>query len=254
VSLPVPEVIALRLRTLRDIEGVLGSFVVGERGELLGRDVTAACGSEVLALVGGRLQQLCNAFASADIGGAFESTTLYFPQYKLHIRALANVLVVAVVSAEVNLPALKMAMNMLGRSLMIDLAAHNAGARESRVPPEAFAPRESRVPLPPLPARESRVPPEPLVARESRVSPAPLPARESRPEPLAARDSRIPPSPLAARDSRVPVDPRDPRDSQEPGFERVSHETLQPSREPPLPAARESGVPPRSYRGTRVAH
>jgi hypothetical protein len=214
----VPDVIALRLRTLRDIEGVLGSFVIGERGELLGRDVTAACGSEVLALVGGRLQQLCDAFKSAQIGGPFESTTLYFPQYKLHIRALGNLFIVAVVSAEVNLPALKMAMNMLGRQLVTDLSA----PRLSREPPAPSAGRSSR---------EPELPQAPSAGRTSREPPAPPP-----------------------RESRVPPDPRAARDSHEPGPQRESHESVRPSQEPPQPAARESGVPPRSYRGTRVAN
>jgi hypothetical protein len=219
VSSTVTDVIALRLRTLRDIEGVLGSFVLGERGEVLGRDVTAACGSEVLALVGGRLQQLCYAFVSADIGGPFESTTLYFPQYKLHIRALANLFIVAVVSAEVNLPALKMAMSMLGRQLLNDLAAPNAH-----------------------PARDSHEPP--YASRSSREPPASQ----------AGRSSREPPAPLAVRDSHVPPEPRAASDSNEPGPQSDSHEVVRPSREPPQPAARESGVPPRSYRGTRVAN
>jgi hypothetical protein len=229
VSFTVPDVIALRLRTLRDIEGVLGSFVIGERGELLGRDVTAACGSEVLALVGGRLQQLCDAFVSADIGGAFESTTLYFPQYKLHIRALGNLFIVAVVSAEVNLPALKMAMNMLGRQLVNDLSAASVTS------------------LAPAAHRDSREPPAPNAGRSSREPPAPH----------AGRSSLEPPAPNAPRESRAPLDPREsrvPRDSHEPGPQRDSHESIRPSQEPPPPAARESGVPPRSYRGTKVAN
>jgi hypothetical protein len=227
VSLTVSDAIALRLRTLRDIEGVLGSFVIGGHGELLGRDVTAACGSEVLALVGGRLQQLCDAFVSADIGGPFESTTLYFPQYKLHIRALSNLFVVAVVSAEVNLPALKMAMNMLGRQLLNDLADPALRARASQEPP---ATRDST-------PRESRAP------RQSNAAPAP-------------RESGVPPAP---RDSRAPqpdadAQPHARSDISELGPSRDSQESLRQSQEPPQPAAGESGVPPRSYRGTRVAH
>jgi hypothetical protein len=111
------------LRSLRDIEGVLGSFLIGEGAQLLGRDIPAACGSDVLFVVGGRLQQLCDAFVSADIGGSFESTTLSFPQYKLHVRALGNLFLVAVLSAEANMPALRMAMNMVGRRIVTLLSA-----------------------------------------------------------------------------------------------------------------------------------
>jgi hypothetical protein len=223
----VNQAIALKLRTLRDIEGVLGSFMVNERGQLLGRDVTAACGSEVLALVGGRLQHLCAAFASADIGGPFESTTLYFPQYKLHIRALGSALLVAVVSAEVNLPALKMAMNMLGRQLQEDFAQLEA-AREARMQAE----------------RISHVPGE-------RVSQAPA----DRVSQVAERTSHVPgervSQPPADRISQVASD----RVSTPPAARAAdSRDATRPSQEPPRPEPRESGVPPRSYRGTRVAH
>jgi hypothetical protein len=194
VTTTVLDSLPMRLRTLRDIDGVLGSFVIGRNGDLLGRDVTAACGSDVLRLVGGRLQQLANAFASAEIGGPFESTTLYFPQYKLHIRALGNVLIVAVVSADVNLPALKMAMHMLGRQLLTDLAA----SKRTSAPP------------PPPPARES--------------------------------PTSVPPPPPPARSSRMFEPPS------------ATHEKLKPSQESPQVDAQQSGVPPRSYRGTRIAN
>jgi hypothetical protein len=156
--------IGQRLRSLRDIEGVLGSFMIGANGELLARDVTAACGSEVLLLVSHRMQQLCDAFVSADIGGPFESTTLCFPQYKLQIRALGSAFLVAVMSAEVNLPALKMAMSMLGRQLLAEL--------EHPFPPEQSA----KMARPTEPERTA-IPP----ARASSPNPdGPPPARSYR--------------------------------------------------------------------------
>ena len=125
--------IAIRLRMLRDIEGVLGSFVIGEQGQMLGRDVPSACGTEVLQLVGGRVQQLCDAFVSAGIGSAFECTTLYFKQHKLHVRALGHLFLIAVAAEDVNLPALKMAMNMLGRQILTELSAPSGADRTSDV-------------------------------------------------------------------------------------------------------------------------
>ena len=135
--------IAIRLRMLRDIEGVLGSFVIGERGHMLGRDVPSACGTDVLQLVGGRVQQLCDAFVGAQIGGGFECTTLYFQQHKLHVRALGNAFLIVVSSADVNLPALKMAVNMVGRQVLSDFAAAAEEERRSAV----HVPRSSDVPL-----------------------------------------------------------------------------------------------------------
>ncbi|HKU38625.1 MAG TPA: hypothetical protein VJR89_10775 [Polyangiales bacterium] len=151
--------ISLRLRSLRDIDGVLGSFMIGERGELLGRDVTAACGSDVLMLVSSRMQQLCDAFVSADIGGAFESTTLCFPQYKLQVRAIGSAFLVAVLSAQVNLPALRMAMNMLGRQLLLELEA-----MASFPPEESGEMRRPSAPPPPPPAAGRVSSPPPLLS------------------------------------------------------------------------------------------
>ena len=150
------DAIAPKLQALRDIEGVLGSFAIGERGEVLARDVTAACGSEVLALVGGRLSQLCDAFVNADIGGPFESTTLHFAQYKLHIRALGGMFLVAVVAADVNLPALKMAMNMLARQLVQALAATDP-APDPHAAAEASAPVQRTSQPPPRSYRGTRI-------------------------------------------------------------------------------------------------
>ena len=142
-----------RLRPLRDIEGVLGSFMIGARGELLARDVTAACGSDVLLLVSNRMQQLCDAFVSADVGGPFESTTLCFPQYKLQIRALGgSAFLVAVMSAAVNLPALKMAMTMLGRQLLAELEHQFPPEQSTEMPRPSTPPRQSVVPSVPAPA------------------------------------------------------------------------------------------------------
>ena len=148
--------ISQRLRSLRDIEGVLGSFMIGARGELLARDVTAACGSDVLLLVSNRMQQLCDAFVSADIGGPFESTTLCFPQYKLQIRALGgSAFLVAVMSAAVNLPALKMAMTMLGRQLLAELEHQFPPEQSTEMPRPSYAPDAGRTSSPP---RQSTVP------------------------------------------------------------------------------------------------
>jgi predicted regulator of Ras-like GTPase activity (Roadblock/LC7/MglB family) len=131
------------LRTLRDIEGVLGSFLVGDNGQLLARDIAAACDSAVLRTVGARVEQLCDAFVSAHIGGSFESTTLTFAEHKLQVRALGSAFLIAVVTAHANMPALKMAMNMVGRRIAADFARSSwlpdAPARASEPPAHGAA-------------------------------------------------------------------------------------------------------------------
>ncbi len=197
--------IRIKLRALRDIEGVLGSFLVGDRGLVFGRDVTSACTTDVLSTVGSRLQQLCDAFVSAHIGGAFESTTLYFAQYKLHIRALGSLFLIAIATADVNVPALKMAMNLVGRQLLNELGSPTASERPSRpseVHPRASLPsRMSEAPLPPARVANRTSAPPPLPSHApGHVSELPLTAeRTSRPrtdaEPLAERTSQPPEPP-----------------------------------------------------------
>jgi len=199
----VTDEIRIKLRALRDIEGLLGSFLIGDRGLVFGRDVTSACTTDVLSTVGSRLQQLCDAFVSADIGGAFESTTLYFAQYKLHIRALGSLFLIAIATSDVNVPALKMAMNLVGRQLLNDLGSPSASERSSRTS-EVHA-RAS------LPSRISEAPPQSTRAA-SRMSEAPaLPMRAadrmSEPPLTPGRMSQPPAEPLAERTSRPPETP-----------------------------------------------
>jgi hypothetical protein len=133
------------LRALRDIEGVLGSFLVADRGRVLGRDAPAAAGTDVLEMVGVRLEQLCDVFVSAAIGGPFESTTLYFAEHRLHVRALGPVFLIAVTTSAVNLPALKLAMNLLGRQLLNELAAVSGGSGAHDAAPVPGEDRTSEV-------------------------------------------------------------------------------------------------------------
>ena len=77
------------------------------------------------------MRQLCGAFTGAEIGSAFEAATLSYAQFKLHVRALGDVFLVAVLAAEVNLPALKMATQLLSHQLSD--WAHGLGA----LPPSA---------------------------------------------------------------------------------------------------------------------
>jgi hypothetical protein len=135
VNAPTSNALVPLLRTLRDIEGVHGSFLLGERGELLSRDVPETCGTEVLAGVGRRLHQLRDAFVWADIGAAFESTTLSFAQYKLHMRALGGRCLVAVTTAEVNVPALRMAIHMLDKRLQQALSVGFSPPDRASAPP-----------------------------------------------------------------------------------------------------------------------
>jgi predicted regulator of Ras-like GTPase activity (Roadblock/LC7/MglB family) len=103
------------LRSLRDIEGVLGSFIWLQDGRLLASDVPESCPPATLQAVAERVQRLYDALVST--GDTFDNTTLAYSQYKLHVCAVKDAFIGAVLSSHVNMSALKMAVALARRDL-----------------------------------------------------------------------------------------------------------------------------------------
>jgi predicted regulator of Ras-like GTPase activity (Roadblock/LC7/MglB family) len=108
------------LGSLRDIEGVLGSFISLTGGQLLASDMPENCSPATLEAVAARVQRLCDAFVS--MGQQFESTTLAFAHYRLHICATESAFIGAVLAKQVNMSALKMAATLALRDLSTELS------------------------------------------------------------------------------------------------------------------------------------
>lgn len=100
---------------LRDVTGVLGSFVVTDLGRLVGRDLPAFFDSAVLAEVGPRLLRLRELFARGD-GQPLGCTVLY-AAHVLLLRPLRDGLLCVLADAGVNLLAARMGMNLAAREL-----------------------------------------------------------------------------------------------------------------------------------------
>jgi hypothetical protein len=128
------------LRSLRDIDGVLGSFIWLKDGRLLASDVPASCPPETLQAVGERVQRLCDALVNT--GEVFNGATLAYSQYKLHVCGVDEAFIGAVLSNRVNMSALKMAVALARRELcatLLDPTLQRAlttaiDARSSRAP------------------------------------------------------------------------------------------------------------------------
>ena len=108
------------LAPLADIEGISGSFVLSAQGQLLLWDMPREISEETLDSVAPRLVRLLDALARD--GSEVELCMLRFARQRLCLRA-ANGCVIGVVTApEVNVAALKVALNVtskrLGRFLM----------------------------------------------------------------------------------------------------------------------------------------
>ncbi len=103
------------LQTLRDIQGIQGSFVIGkDSGQVLARDLPRFIDESALSQVGPRISRLLEVIESEQ---AMESSALRFADHRLDIRPLGTATLCVLADANVNLPALRMAMKLLCRKL-----------------------------------------------------------------------------------------------------------------------------------------
>jgi predicted regulator of Ras-like GTPase activity (Roadblock/LC7/MglB family) len=166
------------LRTLRDVEGVFGSFVISGSGTLVSKDLPAVFDNELLAEVGPRITRFYETFASG--GEELESVMLRYFEHKLYVRKMAWGFIGILSDIQVNLPALRMVGNLVVRRIDPEVAGTVSRSPSPRTP---SPPRVSMKPNP------SPTPPPPPVAA-ARPTPPPPPAGASQGE----RDSTVPTS------------------------------------------------------------
>jgi hypothetical protein len=103
------------LRSLRDIKGIQGSFVLrAGSGELLGRDLPAVIDDAVLADVGPRIDRLLTIVESPN---PTEAIALRFGEQRLDVKCVGTAHLCVLAEAAVSSPALRMAMKLVGRKL-----------------------------------------------------------------------------------------------------------------------------------------
>ena len=140
------------LAGLRDVQGVHGSFVLSEAGDLIGRDLPAAFHDELLAETGPRIVRLCEALEHS--GEGVENLALRFSDHKLHVRRSRGGFLCVIADAVANAPALKMASSLVVRRLgALEAGTHAGGAAANRTPD---ARTSSIPPLPPSGRRPER--------------------------------------------------------------------------------------------------
>ena len=119
------------LSSLRDLEGIVGSFVVSEDGEVVAKDLPAYFDG-VLEEVGPRLLRLREALDLAE--GDVSACNVRYAGHKLTIRSIDGALIAVIADAKINGPALRMAMNLVIRKCSSeDLTAPSS--RSSVIPP-----------------------------------------------------------------------------------------------------------------------
>jgi predicted regulator of Ras-like GTPase activity (Roadblock/LC7/MglB family) len=120
------------LKSLRDVDGIIGSFVVGHDGQLLARDLPQYFDSSVLEEVGPRIHRLYDAWLTA--GEELDAATLVFAEHKMHLRDLDGSVLAVVSGLAVNAPALKMALSLVGRKLSSEISSLPPPAPEPVTP------------------------------------------------------------------------------------------------------------------------
>jgi predicted regulator of Ras-like GTPase activity (Roadblock/LC7/MglB family) len=111
----VTESAAQAVGALRDVRGVQGSFVLSAEGALLVRDIGALLNEELLAEIGPRATRLCETFSTET--APVTSCCLRFADLLLFLRPIPGAVLCVLSTLDVNMPALKMGVNLTARRL-----------------------------------------------------------------------------------------------------------------------------------------
>jgi predicted regulator of Ras-like GTPase activity (Roadblock/LC7/MglB family) len=124
------------LGTLKDVAGIMGSFVFTGDGRLVAREIPALFDDVALTEASGRLTRLRETFAA--VGDAFDVAVLRYRDHKLYLKSLEAGMLCIVAEGTVNMPALRMAANLVSRR--IGPALENPSALAAVPAPAVAAP------------------------------------------------------------------------------------------------------------------
>jgi predicted regulator of Ras-like GTPase activity (Roadblock/LC7/MglB family) len=165
------------LRSLRDVQGVLGSFVVAGNGGLVARDLPAVFDGDLFAEVGPRVVRLYETFMAGN--EELDSTMLRYAEHKLYLRRMTWGVIGILSNVNVNLPALRMVSNLVVRKIDPEVPA----SQKVTPPPAPTLEIIDAAPLPPSrPSQRIPVtpPPPPTMASESTPEAAGAPSKHVR--------------------------------------------------------------------------
>jgi predicted regulator of Ras-like GTPase activity (Roadblock/LC7/MglB family) len=152
------------LATLKDVAGIAGSFVCTQNGRLIAREIPALFEDAVLAEAGSRLLRVGETFAAS--GDDLEVAVIRYGENRIYLKSLAGGMLCIVVAGPVNMPALRMAANLVGRRIAPAVA--RAHLELPPAPPET-PPPGSTVPQAVIEHRQPH--PQPPGARRFRGRP-----------------------------------------------------------------------------------
>ena len=137
------------LATLKDVAGIAGSFVCTQDGRLLSRDIAAVFDDDVLAEAGSRLCRVKEAFATG--GDDLEAGVMRFGDHKIFLKSIGSSMLCILAEGGINMPALRMAANLVGRRIAADVARGESEPPAMRMPVPAQLPETHRTRRPTQP-------------------------------------------------------------------------------------------------------
>jgi predicted regulator of Ras-like GTPase activity (Roadblock/LC7/MglB family) len=180
------------LHSLRDVDGVQGSFVVAPSGALVAKDLPAIFDGELFSEVGPRIARLYETFLSG--GEEMDACVLRYAEHKLYVRRLKAGMIGTISGSKVNMAALRMVVNLVIRRLDPEMGRASVASAptlpvSAPVPLPLGRPAAGRTPAPPsVKAHEGAGPPS--SASRSQTLPSATAASVSVPE--EGRDSTMP--------------------------------------------------------------
>ncbi|HEX2658020.1 MAG TPA: hypothetical protein VHU40_07095 [Polyangia bacterium] len=121
------------LGSLFDLQGVYGSFLVTTSGDVVARALPEVVDDATLIEVAGRVIRLAETFET--VGVAPELCVLRFADHKLYIKGLLAGVLCILTTSDVNLPALRMAANVVARRVGPELARARAAVADGATAP-----------------------------------------------------------------------------------------------------------------------
>lgn len=146
------------LPSLRDVEGVVASFVLSDQGDVVARDLAAYVDDAALCEVAPRLGRFHEAMSST--GDFLDLFVLQYAEQELYARRLPNGFLCLITTHAVNAPSLRMAINLMARKVGDRIARHNAPTPAPTLPTMRSMP-------PPLPPAASSRPTPPALPRSA---------------------------------------------------------------------------------------
>jgi len=137
------------LPSLRDVEGVIASFVLSDQGDVVARDLGSYVEDSSLSEVAPRLGRFHEAMSSN--GDFLDLFVLEYAEQALHARRLPNGFLCLITSHNVNAPSLRMAINLMARKVGDRIARYRASEPPAPTPTPTTLPTMRTMP-PPLPA------------------------------------------------------------------------------------------------------